>query len=142
MHYVDKTGKYLGYFDGKAPSDATALDVAPETATDLWNGTEWTKNPNADAPSLTSAQFEWLLAYTGFADLWEALEKAAKGEDRVRYAALKAERANTEFRLKRALAVVATFRPIAAQIMPEIDLSDDAIKAAWMQAADFKGIGK
>lgn len=89
---------------------------------------------------LTRPQFAFLLALTGFDDVWDALGAGAKaGGDMVSYATLKAERDRSAFRLDRTLGIVAQFRATAAQIAPDVDLSEAAIRAAWDQAEAFKG---
>lgn len=91
---------------------------------------------------LTRKQFEFLLALTGFGDVWDALAEGAKASgDMLGYAQLKAERMGNTFRHDVTLATVAKFRPVAEQIAPEVDLSDQAITTAWEQALKFKGVG-
>ena len=87
--------------------------------------------PPAD---LSPARFAWLLAYTGLGDVWDAMEAATKDTDRATYAALVARRASRFFTLADTLAAVAQFAPLAAQVAPEVDLSETAIRAAWAQA--------
>lgn len=97
--------------------------------------------PAPEPPVLDPARFEFLLALTGFGDVWDQLEAAAKaGGDMAQFAALKAERKRKSFQLDRTLRVVAQFRPVAAQIAPDTDLSDEAIRTAWTQAAAWRGI--
>jgi dihydroorotate dehydrogenase len=88
-------------------------------------------------PDLTPKRFEYLLALTGLDDIWDALEDATKGVDAVQYATLKAERKSNTFRQAETLAMVAKFRPMAAKLSPDVDLSDEAIKAAWNDAAEY-----
>jgi len=96
--------------------------------------------PPSDADRILSPpQFAFLLALTGFDEVWDALEAAVKVTDRVQYAALRAERARSRFRLDDTLGIVAKFRKIAAQIAPDVDLSETAIRAAWEQAEGFVG---
>lgn len=92
------------------------------------------------APDLNAAQFEYLLANTGFGDVWDALEADAKGGDRRQFAALRAERKRRTFKYDRVLQVVARFRDVAAQIAPGVDLSDSAIHAAWLEAENWGGL--
>lgn len=109
----------------------------------VWDGTAWVADLPADADRvLTPPQFVFLLALTGFDDVWSSLEAGAKGAgDMVTFATLKAERARSAFRLDRTLEIVSQFRAVAAQIAPGVDLSDVAIRAAWDQAEAFKGGG-
>jgi hypothetical protein len=95
--------------------------VAPETVVNLY-------------PDLTPKRFEWLLAFTGLGDVWNALESDLKGKDRAAYAVVKSERKSAYFALANTLALVAQFRPVARKVAPGADLSDDAIKAAWILA--------
>jgi len=97
--------------------------------------------PEPKPADLTRAQFEYLLALTGFGTVWDALaENAEAAGDRETFARLKAERSRSRFLLDKTLAVVAQFREAAAQIAPEVDLSDDAIQQAWDKAAGYRGI--
>lgn len=86
-------------------------------------------------PDLTPRRFEWLLAYTGLGDVWDALELALKDTDRAAFAKVKSERRAASYQIGVTLDLVAQFRPMAAQVAPGVDLSDDAIKAAWEMAA-------
>lgn len=97
--------------------------------------------PVTDADRVLSRpQFAFLLARTGFDDVWDALQVGAKGQgDLTTYATLKAERDRSSFRLDRTLTIVTQFRTTAAQIAPDVDLSDAAIRAAWDQAEEFQG---
>jgi hypothetical protein len=83
---------------------------------------------------LSPARFEWLLAFTGLGDAWDALEGWATVYDRETYAALKANRVATTFRQDKTLEMVADLRPVLDQVAPEIDLTDQAIKDAWTLA--------
>jgi len=84
---------------------------------------------------LTPARFAWMLAFTGLGDVWDALEGALKSTDRARFALVKSQRAKTTFNQAATLALVAQFRPVAAKLAPDVDLSDQAIISAWAQAA-------
>ena len=96
--------------------------------------------PLSDAErALTPPQFAFLLALTGFDEVWDALEAAAKTGDRAQYAALRAERARPRFRLDVTLGIVAKFRNMAELIAPDVDLSETAIRAAWEQAEQYGG---
>lgn len=108
----------------------TPLQPGPDHT---WNGTEWvyTAPPPPPPADLSRAQFEWLLAFTGLGDVWDALQSTLKDTDRATYAAIKMERQRTLYRLSVTLAEVAKMRPLAAQIAPDVDLSDAAILAAW-----------
>ena len=94
------------------------------------------------AADLSRRQFEYMLALTGFGDVWDALAQAAKDAGNLdTFAALSAERKAANFNQERTLAVVAQFRDQAAFLAPGIDLSDAAIKTAWAQAETYSGLG-
>lgn len=94
----------------------------------------------APPPDLSPAQFAYMLALSGFGDVWDAMERAAlDAKERQTFATLKAEKARTRYRLDRTLAMVAAMADQAAAVAPEVDLSADAITAAWYHAADYKG---
>ena len=104
------------------------------------DGFETPPPPPSDADRILSPpQFAFLLALTGFDEVWDALEAAAKTGDRVQYAALRAERARPRFRLDVTLGIVAKFRNMAELIAPDVDLSETAIRAAWEQAEQYGG---
>lgn len=92
--------------------------------------------PKAEQPpaDLSPAQFEWLLAFTGLGNLWDGIEAALKDTDRAAYAGVRMQRKRTVYRLDVTLQEVARMRPVAAQIAPDVDLSDAAISAAWKLA--------
>lgn len=108
-----------------------------------WDGAAWAyvaPAPISDAGRyLSPPQFAYLLALTGFDDVWTALEANLKGKDRKQFAALKGERARSKFRLDLTLSMVAQFRPVADQVAPGVDLSEAAIRAAWDQAEAWTG---
>ena len=84
---------------------------------------------------LTRAEFEYLLASTGFEDVWSALEAALKGSDPALYATIRSQRVMPRFRLTKTLEFVALARPVLAQVLPGVDLSDTAVKTAWAAVA-------
>jgi hypothetical protein len=87
------------------------------------------------APSdLSPRRFEYLLAFTGLGDVWDAIQADLKTRDRAQFAQLAAQRSALSFSQVKTLAFVAMFRPVAEQVAPDVDLSDDAIKAAWIMA--------
>lgn len=88
----------------------------------------------ASDSDLTPSEFEFLLSYTGLEDIWSALEQSFKQNERAQYAFLRGTRKKRSFNLEAALALVAQFRPAAATIDPNVDLSDEAITAAWAVA--------
>lgn len=126
FHAYDASGNYVGIvvatqeqFNGSGYAEGAAPPVSPID------------------PVLTPRQFEWLLAFTGLGDIWDALEADTKATDRGAYAQLRAERRSAAFHLPETLAIVSKFRPAAAAIYPNADLSDTAIKTAWAQAAQY-----
>lgn len=131
--------------EGQTPAQVAA-DMVPEgveyqlvTEAELLAAMAAEPTPDSDR-LLTRPQFAFLLALTGFDDVWDALGAGAKAAgDMVAYATLKAERDRSAFRLDRTLGIVAQFRATAAQIAPDVDLSEAAIRAAWDQAEAFKG---
>ena len=126
------------------PEGAQEVPLRPSAAHE-WTGTEWAHNPALEPPAppeyLTAPQFEYLLALTGFGDVWDALAaRALETGDRGLCAALKAERSRSRFELVNVLAVVEQFRDAAAQIAPDVDLSETAIRAAWQDAKAYRGL--
>jgi hypothetical protein len=87
-------------------------------------------------PDLSAFWFEWLLSYSGLGDVWEAVEAALRDTDRATYADVRAQRRATVYTLAGTLAMVAELRPVADGVAPEIDLSDQAIMAAWSAAIE------
>lgn len=141
-YFVDINGQFLGVFAGGAMPSSEAIEVPTMQPVPgaIWIGDAW-QEPEASPPVLDSAQFEFLLALTGFGAVWDQLAQAAKNAgDLATYAGLIAERKRASFIQSRTLEVVAQFRDQAAQIAPEVDLSDNAILAAWDQAAAWGGL--
>ncbi|NIZ63279.1 hypothetical protein DL239_20130 [Sedimentitalea sp. CY04] len=89
---------------------------------------------------LSPSEFEWLLGYTELDDIWDAMIASLKGStdeaDKRTRAALKAHRRKSLFRFATTLQLVSDFRPMAATINPNIDLSDAVIEAAWAKATE------
>lgn len=84
---------------------------------------------------LTRVEFEFLLASTGFEDVWSSMEAALKPVDPGLYATIRSQREMPRFRLSKTLEFVAQVRPLAAQVLPGVDLSDAAVRAAWAAVA-------
>ena len=96
-------------------------------------------NPAPYVPSdLSPRRFAYLLAITGLDDVWSALEAELKGTDRAAFAQIKAQRSAVSFSQAKTLGLVAMFADAAKRVAPEADLSDDAIKAAWIIAEQEK----
>ena len=83
---------------------------------------------------LLPEQFEWLLAYTRLDAVWEALEDAARDINLEAYAMLKEQRAKKKFHLSRTLALISQFEEQAKLLVPNADLSEEAITIAWNKA--------
>ena len=88
---------------------------------------------------LTRPEFTYLLAYTGLDDVWAAIEAAAKKGNRALYATLRSQAVQQNFRLSVTLDFIAQVAEIAAQVVPDVDLSEDAIRTAWAGVADKGG---
>lgn len=103
-----------------------------------WEGGEWVYRAPPYVPSdLSPPQFEYLLALTGFGEVWDGLAAQAKASgDMETFAALTAERRRSRFRLETVLSVVARF---ADQAPEGVDLSEGAIRAAWKAAEGYRG---
>lgn len=141
------------YSDVEITSDLDALEA--ELRADPWAdyvaikngaGIGWTYDAQTRAftaperverfADLSRRQFEFLLALTGFGEVWDAIADSARAQgDMETYAALKAERAGSKFRHEVTLAAAAKFRPMAP--VP----TDSEISAAWKLAEKFKGVG-
>jgi len=83
---------------------------------------------------LTPPRFRFMLALNGWEDVWESAEDYLRAHDRPGYAQLVAQKAAANYRLSATLAFVAAMQPIIAQVAPDVDLSEDAIRAAWDEA--------
>lgn len=93
---------------------------------------------DADLPALTAQQFEWLLASTGLDDAWDATQARAKARGkRSLYARLKAQRlaSSQSFATLLALREHLEVAPKPKAAAAGIDLTDDALRAAWRAAA-------
>lgn len=135
-----------GYWEVIGDIDA-ALAVAPAGTVETgirpnpwarWDGSRWIagEQPPAPPPSLSPARFEWLLAYTGLGDVWDALEAELRLVDRAQFAAVRAQRRKSVYDLDATLSAVGTWREHAARFADGVDLSETAIRAAWTMAAE------
>jgi hypothetical protein len=140
QYFVTKAGVLIGIFGNGAFPDGEFIEVPtlPENAADTWDGAAWV--PANIPPVLTPKQFRFLLAYTGFQEVWDGLELVLKDTNRTAYAGLVAERASASFRLAETLALVNGFADQVAQIAPDVDLSEQTIRDAWAVAANHKGL--
>lgn len=119
-----------------APAGTVETPLRPDPFA-TWNGERWQpgKQPPAPAPSLSPARFEWLLAYTGLGDVWDALEAELRLVDRAAFASIRAQRRKSVYDLDATLAAVATWTEAAARHAGGVDLSEANIRAAWALAA-------
>lgn len=105
----------------------------------LWDGVNLSDPvvavPEVEPSILNASRFAYLLAYTGLEEVWDALEVALRSADLASYALLKAQRAKRKFRLDKTLEMIALFRAQAEAAVPDVDLSEETIKAAWDLAA-------
>lgn len=157
--FILPDGGYVQAIDTEAKYDAEGTLVRPEiTAADYptgtievslrpscdhhWENGEWQYMEPAYTPRVISrSQFEFLLAYTGFGEVWDAMAEQARAEgDLAMYASLVAERQRTTFHLDAVLAAASSLSAFAALVAPTVDLSEAAIRAAWVQAEDYWGI--
>lgn len=138
-----------GYWQTVGNPPQNILDGYPEGTVEVplkpganyhWVDGAWFYRAPTYAPSkLSPAQFEFLLAYTGFGDVWDQLAANAKAVgDMTTYAGLAAERKRSEFRIEVVLNVVAQFAP---QIPEGVDLSEATIRQAWKAAEQYRGLG-
>lgn len=109
------------------------IDLTPEEIAAI-QAEEAALEDAAKEQDLTKPQFEWLLAYTGLDDVWDALEVSLKGIDRPTYATLKLQRNQTNFRLPVTLKFISDLSDQIALVAPDTDLSEPTIRAAWAQA--------
>jgi hypothetical protein len=86
------------------------------------------------ASDLSPRRFKYLLAVTGLEDVWAALENELKETNRESYAQIVAQRSATSFSQVKTLGLVAMFKQTAQHVAPDADLSEAAIKAAWIKA--------
>lgn len=93
--------------------------------------------PNPLHRPLEAPEFKWLLGFTGLEDIWEALKAHFKTADRAAYATLQANLWKSSYELSTTLKLVASFREIAQQINPMVDLSDASITSAWEIIAEM-----
>jgi hypothetical protein len=131
---IDKVPQ--GIFDGY-PDGTIEVPLKP-SALHEWQDGAWVEvmpEPAPYAPSdLSPRRFEYLLAYTGLDDVWNALEAELKDTNRAAYAQIKAQRSAMSFSQEKTLGLIAVFADTAKRVAPNADLSDDAIKAAWIVA--------
>jgi hypothetical protein len=117
--------------DNGAEFDVVALfdDMSPNASVYI------APTPPTYYPSnLSTRRFEYLLAYTGLDDVWAALETELKSTDRALYAQIKAQRSAATFSQSKTIGLVAIFAETVSRVAPDADLSEAAIKAAWIIA--------
>lgn len=146
--FITADGRYFQVIDGRKvsladyPAGTVEVPLRPGAGW-VWAGDAWRdETPPPPPPDLSPAKFEFMLALSGFDDVWEALQSAAKAQgDMFTYATLKAERARPVFRLDVTIKLVASLADQAAAVAPNVDLNAEVITAAWMQAAEYRGAG-
>jgi hypothetical protein len=135
--YWQTTGEVDQRIRDRYPEGTIEVPLKP-SARHEWREGKWVEVTPEPAPyvasDLSPRRFTYLLAFTGLGDVWDAIQADLKTRDRAQFAQLSAQRNAGSFSQVRTLAFVAMFRPVAAQVAPDIDLSDDAIKAAWIMA--------
>ena len=143
--FVKSDGQYVVAVGGNRRAEDYGPDAVevPERPGPgwVWRNGEWIdETPPPPPPSLSPPQFEYLLAVSGFGDVWEAVQAGAKASgDMQTYATLRAERARSRYELDRTLGMIAALDRVIAAAAPDADVSEATITAAWMQAAEFKG---
>ena len=86
-------------------------------------------------PDLTPPQFEYLLALTGLDEVWTALEDSVKKKDCALLAELRGQRRKSRFVFDVTLQFVSQFLADAVAATPGVDLSEETIKALWLDVA-------
>lgn len=87
-----------------------------------------------EMPVLNPAQFAFLLAATGYDDLWSGIEAKAKAVDLQAFATLRGLRARDSFRWDETLRLIGQF----AEFLPEGAVIDpEALADYWLRAAAF-----
>jgi hypothetical protein len=117
------------------PEGTIEIPLKPSALHEWQDGTwvEVTPEPVPYVPSdLSPRRFTHLLALTGLEDVWDALAAELKDTDRAAYAQIKAQRSALSFSQEKTLSLIAMFADTAKRVAPDADLSDDAIKAAWI----------
>ena len=114
----------------------TAEEEAARDAEEVEVLAEKERKEAAKKEVLTPSQFTWMLAFTGLDDVWVALEVYLKANDKAAYADLRAQTAKQSFRLPVTLAMVEQFKPIVSMVAPDTDLSEEAIRVAWLMATE------
>ena len=136
--FVHSDGRYFEGIGDTVTPPAGFNAVPPRPGPrHVWNGARWIEGeqPPAPARDLSPARFEFLLAYTGLGDVWDALEQELRMVDRAAFASIRAQRRKSTYSLDATLQAVAAWREAAARHAAGVDLSETAIRAAWDMAA-------
>ena len=133
IHYVEKgyglheaiqaAGHWLSQLDGVwVADDEKAVQAIIDAYAD-------------PLPDLTRAQFSFLLALSGFEDIWAGLEHGLKASDPVAYATLRGLRDGDLFNYDRTMALIETYRPM---LPASPALTPDQVADVWrFTAASF-----
>ena len=135
-YFIDENGNYYETtVDVETPAGQQVVTQRPSVdwirSGNSWVYVEPTPEPIDLERDLDKREFEMLLAASGLEDVWGVLETYLKTNDTATYAMIRGERNRTNFRLAQTLVFVEQMRPVLAQLLPDTDLSDDAVKAAW-----------
>ena len=79
-------------------------------------------------PDLDKAQFSFLLALSGFEQVWSGLEAAMQAADPLSYATLRGLRASDSFGFERVMAMIEAYR---GWLPAAPDLSRDQVADVW-----------
>ena len=79
-------------------------------------------------PDLNRAQFAFLLALSGFEQVWSGLEAAMQAADPLSYATLRGLRASDSFGFERVMAMIEAYR---GWLPAAPDLSRDQVADVW-----------
>lgn len=131
-YYVNKLGEYIVDIDDAIIDDSLIEVIERPGDNYKWENGDWKYVGVEDKDRVLSRpQFSFLLAITGFDEVWNYLQDIMKADGNLHeYAILKAERERTQFRLDRTLSIVENYR----DKVPSVDLSESTIRAAWDQA--------
>lgn len=91
-----------------------------------------------EANIISSVRFRYLLALTGWEDVWSDVEEYLKANDRNKYAVLTAQKNAQSYRLSVTLKFLSDVKAITDQLHPNIDLSEATVREAWENAATAK----
>lgn len=130
------------YEDWPVPNNQEVFLLDPKTEAIPAMGDWWSPvgaaAPQPGPPELSPRQFEWLLAYSGLEDIWDAVRDGAKGQGNMKlYADLRAQERAGEYFLEKTLAFKNSpvVKSVITSVAPRADLSDARITTLWYEAA-------